>query len=61
MCISKHWIYSATIINIFISKFITMENLDKIKELVSDLGFDYQRMSQSGQETYDELCKLLKI
>lgn len=61
MCISKRCICSANIISINISNNITMENLDKIKELVSDLGFDYQRMSQSGQETYDELCKLLKI
>ena len=29
-----------------------------IKDLVIDLGWDYQRMSQSGQETYEKLCEL---
>ena len=32
-----------------------------IKDLVMDLGWDYQRMSQSGQETYEKLCELLNI
>jgi hypothetical protein len=32
-----------------------------IKELVEDLGWDYDRMSSSGQETYDKLCELLEI
>jgi hypothetical protein len=25
------------------------------------LGWDYERMSSSGQETYDKLCELLQI
>jgi len=32
-----------------------------IKDLVEDLGWDYDRMSSSGQETYDKLCELLDI
>ena len=29
---------------------------EKVKDLVDDLGWDYDRMSTSGQETYQELC-----
>jgi len=29
--------------------------------LVADLGWDYYRMTSSGQKTYDDLCKLLGI
>lgn len=36
-------------------------NITDIKELVADLGWDYERMSSSGQETYDKLCELLDI
>lgn len=32
-----------------------------IKDLVIDLGWDYDRMSQSGQETYERLCLILEI
>jgi hypothetical protein len=32
-----------------------------IKELIEDLGWDYDRMSSSGQETYDKLCELMGI
>jgi hypothetical protein len=35
--------------------------LQDIKDLVEDLGWDYERMSSSGQETYDKLCELLQI
>ena len=28
-------------------------------DLLGDLGWDYQRMSKSGRETYDEICHLL--
>jgi hypothetical protein len=36
------------------------ENYSKeVKELVDDLGWDYERMSNSGQETYDKLCEKL--
>tara|TARA_R100000329_G_scaffold3569_1_gene5166 strand:+ start:418 stop:588 length:171 start_codon:yes stop_codon:yes gene_type:complete len=30
-------------------------------ELIVDLDWEYDRMSESGKETYDELCKLLGI
>jgi hypothetical protein len=36
-------------------------NIGDIKDLVIDLGWDYQRMSQSGQEVYDKLCEILEI
>jgi hypothetical protein len=36
-------------------------NIGDIKDLVIDLGWDYQRMSQSGQEVYDKLCEFLEI
>jgi hypothetical protein len=32
-----------------------------IKDLIEDLGWEYDRMSSSGQETYDKLCKLMGI
>lgn len=31
----------------------------KLAELIENLGFDYDRMSQAGQETYDEICSLI--
>ena len=33
--------------------------LEQIKDLVDDLGWEHQRMSSSGQESYQKLCKLL--
>ena len=35
------------------------ELLAKLSELVEDLGFDYDRMSQSGQQTYCEICSVI--
>jgi hypothetical protein len=32
-----------------------------IKDLVNDLGWDYDRMSQGGQEVYEKLCEILEI
>jgi len=32
--------------------------IQRIYELIKELGFDYDRMSQSGQQTYDEICRL---
>ena len=32
---------------------------DRLKTLLDDLGWDYQRMSRSGKETYDEIQQLL--
>lgn len=33
--------------------------LSKLAKLVEDLGFDYDRLSQSGQATYEEICSIL--
>ena len=32
---------------------------DKLTALIDDLGWDYQRMSMSGREVYDEIQQLL--
>lgn len=36
-------------------------NIGDIKDLVIDLGWDYDRMSTSGQEVYEQLCNILEI
>lgn len=36
-------------------------NISLIQSLVIDLEMDYQRMSQSGQETYVLLCEALGL
>jgi predicted glycosyltransferase len=38
---------------------ITNKDLELIKDLVDDLGWEHQRMSSSGQESYEKLCKVL--
>jgi hypothetical protein len=43
------------------TKVITKEMLETIQGLLYDLGFDYERMSRSGKEIYDELCKVLNV
>jgi hypothetical protein len=35
--------------------------LKRIQASVSDLGWDYDRMSQSGKEVYEKLCNELNI
>ena len=32
---------------------------DKLHSLIDDLGWDYQRMSRSGREIYDQIQQLL--
>ena len=32
---------------------------NRLKTLIDDLGWDYQRMSRSGQEVFDEIHQLL--
>ena len=32
---------------------------DKLLSLITDLGWEYQRLGVSGRETYDEICHLL--
>ena len=34
---------------------------DRLKTLIDDLGWEYQRMGRSGRETYDEICHLLNM
>ena len=36
-------------------------SLEQLKELIADLGWEYDRMSSSGQESYDEICEKLNI
>lgn len=36
-------------------------NIEDIRTLVLNLGWDYDRMSQSGQEVYEKLCEILEI
>lgn len=35
--------------------------LKKLQDKVLDLGWDCQRMSSSGVETYNEICDLINI
>lgn len=35
--------------------------IEKLSELIEDLGWDYDRMSSSGQETYEQICSLLVL
>ncbi len=37
------------------------EKTKRIIELIADLDFEYDRMSSSGQKTYDTICELLNI
>ena len=36
-------------------------HLSIIVDKLTDLGWDYQRMSRSGRETYDEIMQMLGI
>lgn len=33
--------------------------LQELVKLVGDLGWDYDRFSMAGQETYDKLCSVV--
>ena len=33
----------------------------KLLTLITDLGWEYQRMGLAGRETYDEICHLLNM
>ena len=33
----------------------------EVLKLIDDLGWEYDRMSSSGKETYDKLTKLLGV
>ena len=43
------------------NKVLCNKNGKKFVDLLSDLGWDYQRMSCSGRETYDEIMQMLGI
>lgn len=34
---------------------MTTKELEQLIQLIEDLGFDYDRMSSSGQSTYDKI------
>lgn len=36
-------------------------DVEAVQELVLDLGYDYDRMSMSGQEIYNLLCRHLHV
>lgn len=38
-----------------------MTKKERLIHLVAELGWDYQKMSVSGQQIYNELCDLLGI
>lgn len=35
--------------------------LQELARLVEDMAFDYDRLSVSGQETYDRLCSVVNL
>lgn len=37
------------------------ELLYDVQQLVTDLGWDYERLTRGGKDIYDELCKKLNI
>ena len=41
------------------NKLLVDKNGDKFIDLLQDLGWDYQRMSMSGRQVYDEIQQLL--
>jgi hypothetical protein len=43
------------------SESATRELLKEVRLMIIDLGFDYNRLSKSGQKIYDELCEKLGI
>ena len=43
------------------NKLLVDKNGDKFVDLLQDLGWDYQCMTSSGRETYDEIMKMLGI
>ena len=38
-----------------------MNRKQKIEQLIVDLGWEFDRMSSCGQESYNELCNMLGI
>ena len=44
-----------------INKVLCNKNGNKFVDLLSDLGWDYQCMTSSGRETYDEIMQMLGV
>ena len=44
-----------------ITKKITQKEFQQIIEKIDELGWDYDRMSSSGQQVYDEIRTILGI
>ena len=44
-----------------ITKKITQKQFEQIIEKICDLGWDYDRMSSSGKQVYDEILTILGI
>lgn len=44
-----------------IAKICGVKKTQKLIELVVNLDWEYDRMSQDGQSNFDELCELLEI
>ena len=40
---------------------LTSFKVEKVQQYLDDLGWEYDRMTSSGQETLDKLCKVLGI
>ena len=38
---------------------LTQKQFDELVNLIDDMGWDFDRFSTSGQETYEKICKLL--
>ena len=36
-------------------------SLEELKKLIADLGWEYDRMTSSGKESYDKICKMLGV
>ena len=43
------------------NKVLCNKNGKKFVDLLSDLGWDYQCMTSSGRETYDEIMQMLGV
>ena len=39
--------------------FRACEEGHKLLKLINDMGWDYDRFSSSGQETYDKICTII--
>ena len=44
-----------------IAKICGVKKTQKLIDLVVNLDWEYERMSQDGQSNFDELCQLLEI